>query len=96
MPNDTEPHLWCCLACGQEWPRDPRLEVEYPACHAHIGNPCTFLRPSGHRVTAAFAGAQPHVEREEAAVVAGFMSRECPNFDRSRLRAKPVQTALAI
>jgi hypothetical protein len=60
-----------CQLCGQEWPRDPRLEVSCPTCGAAIGVRCR--RPSGHNVF----GGQPHQLREEAAIVAGFMTREC-------------------
>lgn len=35
-----------CNGCGEEWPRDPALEVECPDCKAGIGSPCR--RPSGH------------------------------------------------
>ncbi len=35
-----------CRICGQEWPRDPALEVPCPTCKAPIGTRCR--RPSGH------------------------------------------------
>jgi DNA-directed RNA polymerase subunit RPC12/RpoP len=35
-----------CSRCGQEWPRDPALEVVCPNCRARIGVRCK--RPSGH------------------------------------------------
>jgi len=35
-----------CSNCGEEWPRDPALEVECPTCHAPVGVKCR--RPSGH------------------------------------------------
>lgn len=61
-----------CQSCGQEWPRDPCLEVPCPMCGAKIGGPCR--RPSGHRVWSAFPF---HPERERAAMAAGFI-RPCP------------------
>lgn len=36
-----------CQRCGQEWPRDPALEVACPTCRAPIGAWCK--RPSGHQ-----------------------------------------------
>lgn len=35
-----------CANCGQEWERDPALEVERPICKAPVGRSCR--RPSGH------------------------------------------------
>lgn len=35
-----------CSNCGQEWPRDPALEVECPTCRAKPGVLCR--RPSEH------------------------------------------------
>jgi hypothetical protein len=63
-----------CSLCGQEWPRDPRLEVPCPSCRARIGSPCE--RPSGHRA------AEIHIEREQKAVDEGFLSKECPGAPR--------------
>jgi hypothetical protein len=60
-----------CNVCGQEWPRDPALEVECPKCHAPVGSDCK--RPSGHR---AFGG-QPHADRDRAALAAGKLGK-CP------------------
>jgi hypothetical protein len=42
-----------CLHCGQEWPRDPALEVACPTFHAAIGSRCK--RPSGHEAGDAHA-----------------------------------------
>lgn len=58
-----------CSRCGQTWPRDPRLEVECPDCHAPVGSRCR--RPSGH--TAAI-----HLAREQRAVDLGYLDAECP------------------
>jgi hypothetical protein len=60
-----------CRSCGETWARDPRLEVPCPSCRVGVGARC--VRPSGHTTF----GGQPHEAREEAAIVAGFLSREC-------------------
>lgn len=67
-----------CTACGQEWPRDPRLEVACPTCGARIGSRCK--RPSGHEAP------EPHVAREELCILGGFMTRECPASPRRQGR----------
>jgi hypothetical protein len=36
-----------CHACGQEWARDPALEVACAQCHAKVGTWCK--NPSGHK-----------------------------------------------
>jgi hypothetical protein len=54
-----------CNACGEEWPRDPALEVECPDCRASIGSPCR--RPSGH-------GCAVHGARDRLAMDWGFLS----------------------
>lgn len=59
-----------CVKCGQEWPRDPRLEVPCPTCGAAIGRSCK--RPSGH------VAPEPHVPREQAAIDAGHLTAHCP------------------
>lgn len=58
-----------CLRCGQEWPRDPALEVGCPLCGAAVGVHCT--RPSGHK-------ARVHAARDRLALekVPGYA--ECP------------------
>lgn len=35
-----------CSNCGQEWERDPALEVACPQCRTDVGEKCK--RPSGH------------------------------------------------
>jgi predicted nucleic acid-binding Zn-ribbon protein len=35
-----------CSTCGEQWERDPALEVDCPACGADVGSQCR--RPSGH------------------------------------------------
>ena len=65
-----------CSACGQEWERDPALEVACPKCEAKVGNYCRIRRPSGH--TANF-GAKTliHPARDQLAMDRGFIER-CP------------------
>jgi hypothetical protein len=65
-----------CNACGQEWTRDPALEVQCPKCEAKIGHYCRVRRPSGH--TANF-GAKTliHPARDQLAMDRGFFDR-CP------------------
>lgn len=57
-----------CSNCGEEWPRDPALEVRYPTCHAPMGVKCR--RPSGHPCVLHHSG-------DQAAMDAGFL-RPCP------------------
>lgn len=57
-----------CHSCGQEWPRDPALEVPCPTCRAPIGSPCK--RPSGHSCSL-------HAARDHAAMAAAKLER-CP------------------
>jgi hypothetical protein len=61
-----------CNLCGQEWPRDPALEVPCPACPAAAGQKCR--RPSGH-------ACDIHVERDRAALEAGKLTL-CPMAGR--------------
>lgn len=64
-----------CLACGEEWPRDPALEVECPACKAKVGVWCKS--PSGHKAMQLHAGrierafAEGHEHRCPGALVVG-------------------------
>lgn len=60
-----------CRHCGQEWPRDPALEVPCPQCQAPVGRPCK--RPSEHNVW----GNQPHASRDQLAMERGFL-KPCP------------------
>jgi hypothetical protein len=64
-----------CSLCGETWPRDPRLEVACPSCQRPVGQRC--VRPSGH-------GCDFHTTREQAAIDAGFMSKECPTVQREQ------------
>lgn len=57
-----------CNRCGQEWPRDPALEVPCPTCRAAAGQKCR--RPSGHACGI-------HVERDQAALETGLLA-PCP------------------
>lgn len=50
-----------CNNCGEEWPRDPVLEVECPTCSADVGEKCS--RPSGH--SGNFV--HPHASRDKRA-----------------------------
>jgi hypothetical protein len=68
-----------CSACGQEWARDPALEVKCPKCNAGIGTYCSSPRPSGHRVR--FGGTLVHPGRDQLAMDMGFLQR-CPAAQR--------------
>jgi hypothetical protein len=57
-----------CNICGQEWPRDPALEVECPDCRVSVGSPCR--RPSGHACNV-------HAARDRLPMDRGFLTR-CP------------------
>jgi hypothetical protein len=57
-----------CSNCGEEWPRDPALEVPCPTCHAPVRVKCRG--PSGHPC-------ELHASRDRAAMGAGFL-RPCP------------------
>jgi len=57
-----------CSRCGQEWERDPALEVKCPTCQAPVGIRCR--RPSGH-------SCDIHASRDLAAMEAGFLEK-CP------------------
>ena len=56
-----------CEQCGDEWPRDPALEVPCPQCRAPIGSWCK--RPSEHK--AMFL----HADRDKAAMTAGKLKK---------------------
>ena len=58
-----------CSRCGEEWPRDPALEVKCPTCNAPVGIKCK--RPSEHTVF----GGQPHAARDRLAMEKGFMEK---------------------
>lgn len=51
-----------CRNCGQEWPRDPVLEVSCPKCNADEGQKCR--RPSEH----AGGFVHPHAGRDKRAM----------------------------
>lgn len=57
-----------CSRCGQEWPRDPALEVRCTTCQAPVGIKCR--RPSGH-------GCGIHAGRDRLAMEMGFLNK-CP------------------
>lgn len=67
-----------CSNCGQQWARDPALEVACPKCRAAIGSQCVALRPSGYRHSAAFARIENgvHDERDLLAM------EEVPGYGR--------------
>lgn len=58
-----------CQRCGQEWPRDPVLEVACPTCHAKVGTRCK--RPSGH-------DAEVHADRDRLAMATVPGYGQCP------------------
>ena len=58
-----------CHDCGEEWARDPALEVACPACHARVGVWCK--NPSGHKAM------HLHQARMQRAFDEGFEKR-CP------------------
>lgn len=58
-----------CNRCGEEWPRDPALEVPCPTCGAAVGRHCR--RPSEHRVF----GGGVHPDRDRAAMAAGNLAK---------------------
>jgi predicted RNA-binding Zn-ribbon protein involved in translation (DUF1610 family) len=81
-----------CSKCGQEWPRDPALEVTCPTCHAPVGVRCR--RPSGHGGN--FVSVHPARDRE--AMHRGFL-RPCVRDSAPRAtgaRQPPGQTALGL
>lgn len=65
-----------CRSCGQEWPRDPALEVPCPDCQAPVGKWCK--RPSGHGGNFV----DLHRSRDQAALDAGVLQR-CPAAELS-------------
>ena len=58
-----------CQFCGEQWDRDPSLEVSCPQCKVRIGAWCKS--PSGHKAM------RLHVAREHAAIAAGKL-HICP------------------
>ena len=71
-----------CSQCGQEWPRDPALEVACPTCLAGVGQRCR--RPGGY--TGNFVGV--HASRDRAAMQAGFL-QPCPAASRDGKKNSP-------
>lgn len=61
--------IFSCDRCGETWPDHPVTRVPCPTCRVDAGAWCR--RPSGHRA------AEPHVDREHAALAAGVL-RKCP------------------
>lgn len=78
-----------CSRCGQEWPRDPALEVVCPTCNAAVGSKCK--RPSEHGVYCN----QPHAARDRAAMAAGFLQM-CPAGRSARGRKEVTSEQLAL
>lgn len=70
----SDPAVRCCR-CGQEWPRDPALEVPCPTCLAAVGHRCR--RPSGHPAQGL------HKARDQAAMDAALLPK-CPGPERPR------------
>ena len=58
-----------CQLCGEQWDKDPALEVPCPVCPAKVGQWCR--RPSEHRAMLL------HRPRIKAAEAAGKISK-CP------------------
>jgi hypothetical protein len=52
--------------CSKTCPRDPVLEVACPKCKAPVGVQCGEYRPSEHKLSAGFSGANDwgHKERD--------------------------------
>jgi predicted RNA-binding Zn-ribbon protein involved in translation (DUF1610 family) len=67
-----------CLKCGQEWERDPDLEVPCPVCGAGVGQRCR--RPSGH--SGPFVGF--HAERDILAMETLDNYGLCPKANIAR------------
>ena len=78
-----------CSRCGQEWPRDPALEVACPSCPALIGKRCK--RGSGHNVW----GNQPHASRDRLAMERGFM-KKCPGSMEQKYVSKELEKQVAL
>jgi DNA-directed RNA polymerase subunit RPC12/RpoP len=77
-----------CNACGEEWPRDPALEVQCPTCNAKVGRRCR--RPSEHQV---FGGGM-HPDRDRLAMKMGFL-KLCPKGPTALgLKTKEIQESL--
>jgi hypothetical protein len=62
-----------CSRCGDEWTRDPALEVVCPVCNSQIGYYCGSKRPSGHKVR--FGYTLIHPAREILAMEMGFLQK---------------------
>ena len=63
-----------CSKCGDEWERDPALEVVCPKCDAKVGHYCRVRRPSGH--TCNFGNKTLiHPARDPLAMDKGFLQR---------------------
>ena len=61
-----------CRNCGQEWERDPAVEVACPTCTAEVGQNCQ--RPSGHPC-------RIHAERDRRALEEVCDYSVCPASD---------------
>lgn len=62
-----------CSKCGDEWSRDPALEIVCPTCNSQIGYYCGHKRPSGHKVR--FGSTLIHPARDQLAMDMGFLER---------------------
>lgn len=58
-----------CKNCGQEWERDPTLEVACPSCTAEVDQKCR--RPSGH-------SCRIHADRDRRALEKVDGYSQCP------------------
>jgi len=67
-----------CSNCGQEWDRDPAIEVPCPTCDAAVGEKCS--RPSDH--SGSFV--HPHVTRDDLAMESIASYGMCPEGQSRR------------
>ncbi len=76
-----------CSRCGQEWPRDPALEVKCPTCQMPVGRKCR--RPSEHNVW----GGELHAARDQAAMDAGLLKKCTGKTVANKRRRRQVASA---
>lgn len=74
-----------CELCGQQWPRDPALEVACPICLAPAGVKCR--RPSGHPCDL-------HAARDRRALDLGLIN-PCPAAQRKPDNERHIQQRFA-
>jgi len=74
-----------CSFCGDQWPRDPALEVRCPSCDRGPGRRC--VRPSGHECDV-------HAERDRLALEQGWI-KPCSTLSARPTRPPRQQLACA-